>query len=92
MDATAEMSGDKKLSLVVLGAIVVAVMMVVVGLVLYYRTGAYRADSSRVGADRPLPVGDNWEFEAVGPLDQRTFQVFVEHFDINLNAVRRHNF
>ena len=86
------MSGGKKLTLVVFGAIAVAVGMVAVGLAMYYRSGAYLADLSRVGADRGLPVGDDWVFEAVGPLDNQTFSLFIDHFDVNFRAITRHGF
>ncbi|MCL2371441.1 hypothetical protein FWC63_01700 [Candidatus Saccharibacteria bacterium] len=92
MEEATGMSGGKKLTLVVFGAIAVALVIVTVGIALYYHTGTYRVDPTRVGAGRPLPAGDNWEFEAVGPLNQQTFQLFLEHFDINFNAVRNHDF
>jgi hypothetical protein len=85
-------SGGRKLTLVVFGAIAVAVGMVAVSLAIYYKSGAYLADSSRKGADKALPVGDDWDFEAVGPLDKPTFELFVDHFDVNYKAVTRSNF
>jgi hypothetical protein len=86
------MSGGRKLTIVVFGSILVAVIMVAVSLALYYKSGAYLVDSSRVGADKTLPVGDDWEFEAVGPLDKPTFSLFLDHFDVNFKAVTRANF
>ena len=86
------MSGGRKLTLVVFAAIAVAIGMVAVSLALYYKSGAYLADLSRVGADKPLPVGDDWAFEAVGPLEKQTFELFIDHFDVNFKAVTRSNF
>lgn len=92
MEVDEGMSGGRKLTLVVLAAIVVAIGMVAVSLALYYKSGAYLADSSRVGADKTLPVGDDWKFESVGPLDKPEFELFMDHFDVNHKAVTRHNF
>ena len=92
MEVEKEVSGGRKLTLVIFAAIVVAIGMVAVSLAMYYKSGAYLADSSRRGADRGLPVGDDWVFEAVGPLDKETFSLFINHFDINFNAVTRHSF
>ncbi|MCL2038375.1 hypothetical protein FWG86_00500 [Candidatus Saccharibacteria bacterium] len=92
MEVDEGMSGGRRLTLVVFGAIAVGIGMVAVSLAIYYRSGAYLADSSRVGAERQLPVGDDWEFEAVGPLDKDTFSLFIDHFDVNFKAVIRHNF
>jgi hypothetical protein len=92
MEVDEGISGGRKLTLVVFAVIAVALGMVAVALAMYYKSGAYLVDSSRVGADRGLPVGDDWEFEAVGPLDKPTFELFMDHFDVNFKAVTRSNF
>ncbi|MDR0980037.1 MAG: hypothetical protein LBM12_02720 [Candidatus Nomurabacteria bacterium] len=85
-------SGGSKLVLTVMAAIAVAIGMVAVSLALYYHSGAYLADSSRVGAEKTLPVGDDWQFEAVGPLTGEEFELFINHFDTNFKAVKRASF